>query len=60
VTPAAGGVIRYFVTQDSVGGHTFSVTDGQTTVVLPVPTVPGAGSALALYSPDGTNLFVGS
>src|SRR5947209_3577075 len=60
ITPAAGGSVKYFLLQDAGGGHTFTVSDGTVNRILPVATAAGASTYLAVYSPDGTDLWIGS
>lgn len=58
--PTASGPwsVVFIGTQDNAGGHTFSVSDGTSTVAVPVTTTAGAVFAVTLYSPNGTDIDV--
>ena len=57
ITPAVGGLVRFFLLQDGTGGHTFTISDGTANQMLPVATAPGASTCLSVLSPDGTDLW---
>lgn len=57
VTMSAGGKVRLFVSQDTTGGHTFSLSDGSNVQVIEVATAASSQTMIAIYCPDGSTLF---
>lgn len=54
----AGMTARLLLTQDATGGRSLTVSDGTNSVAVPIPTTANASTAVDLYSPDGTNIYV--
>lgn len=58
VTPATGGRVRLFLTQDATGNRTVTVSDGTNTLAVTVQPVAAAVTVVNVSSPDGTALYV--
>lgn len=54
----AGMTARLLLTQDATGGRSLTVSDGTNSVGVPIPTTANSSTAVDLYSPDGTNIYV--
>src|SRR4051812_8227774 len=54
----AGMTARLLLTQDATGGRSLTVSDGTNSVGVPIPTTANSSTAVDLYSPDATNIYV--
>lgn len=57
LTLAAGGRLRYFLTQDATGGRAFRLDDGSGPLAITLNTAANAVTVVDVTSPDGTNFY---
>jgi hypothetical protein len=58
ITPAAGGLVRLFVTQDATGGRTLTIGDGSTSSVVTIAAAASTLSIIDVFSADGVDLLI--
>lgn len=60
VAMATGSRLRFFGKQDATGARTLTISDGTTSIPVTVAGAPNASFEIALFSPDGSSIFIDS